>query len=441
LLEAINIASGDRKNELYERLAADGGFSAQQFDLLQLLNPKEAGGQLKTQLLASTDDKATEALIRAANAGASPEFGKALLEFLVRDGVAPSLKKQALAGLNANLNGSWKSLANDPSLKAAFAKLLAAEEMQRLALRTVGDQGLKQLDQNVIDLACSTDVRPEVRKAAIDAAMQLNSPQIDQQLRKLLDDSSSAIRESALLGLIDRQDWKTVRDVLTNADDKRFSPKMRTAAIDRLFNSTGGALLLLKLIEEKQIGGDVKDRIVSKAVKHPDANVRIIYEQFIPPDQRPKKLGEAISAKDILALDGDSKRGEEIFMRSSAAQCKSCHRVQRTGGRIGPDLTLIGRKYERATLLETILDPSKAIAPEYVSYIATLSDGRRFAGFIADRNDQEIILRDAQGKNIHVPVEETELTPQTKSMMPELVLRDITSQDAADLLAYLMTLK
>jgi cytochrome c1 len=33
------------------------------------------------------------------------------------------------------------------------------------------------------------------------------------------------------------------------------------------------------------------------------------------------------------------------------------------------------------------------------------------------------------------------LTKSDKSIMPELVLKDVTAQDAADLLAYLMTLK
>jgi putative membrane-bound dehydrogenase-like protein len=440
LLEAINVAAGDRKLALHKQVAANGGFSAEQSDLLQLLNPAAGGESLRKQLLSSTDATKAEALIRSASAGNAPEFGKILIEYLAKDGVSDKLRTQALDGLAANLKGPWKSLIDDKQLAGSLQKLLDIESQQKTVLKLVGEQGLKQLDQKVIELARSKKARPEIRRAAIEAAIQLNSPQIDEQLRSLLEDDSFPVRQAALYGLIDRQDWKTVRDVLS-ADSKLFSDKPRNAAVDRLFNSTGGALLLLKLIEDKQIAESLKDRVISKAVSHPDANVRIAFEQFIPADQRPKKLGETITAAQILALKGEASRGEQIFMHSTAAQCKSCHRVRGNGGKVGPDLTLIGKKYEQATLLETIMEPSKAIAPEYVSYIATLPDGRRFAGFIADRDERQIALRDAQNKIIRVPADETELTPQSKSMMPELVLRDVTAQDAADLLAYLMTLK
>src|SRR3954454_23701921 len=125
-------------------------------------------------------------------------------------------------------------------------------------------------------------------------------------------------------------------------------------------------------------------------------------------------------------------------MQSTAAQCKNCHRVQGTGGAVGPDLSQIGRKYERGALLDTILNPSKAIAPEFIAYLLQTSGGQVFAGLIVEKNDREIVLKEANGNLVHVPAGEVEqLVKQEKSLMPELVLRDVTAQDAADLLAYL----
>ena len=51
LLEAINIAAADRKQELYERLAAERSFTLAQLNLLQLLNPKAARDRLRDELL------------------------------------------------------------------------------------------------------------------------------------------------------------------------------------------------------------------------------------------------------------------------------------------------------------------------------------------------------------------------------------------------------
>ena len=48
------------------------------------------------------------------------------------------------------------------------------------------------------------------------------------------------------------------------------------------------------------------------------------------------------------------------------------------------------------------------------------------------------MLKDAQGKTIRVPSAEIErLVPQSRSLMPELLLRDLTAQQVADLLEYL----
>jgi hypothetical protein len=58
------------------------------------------------------------------------------------------------------------------------------------------------------------------------------------------------------------------------------------------------------------------------------------------------------------------------------------------------------------------------------------------------RDDTEIILRDAQNKTHQLPINDVEeVFPQTKSLMPELLVRDFTAQQLADLLEYLSSLR
>src|SRR5262249_51806253 len=146
----------------------------------------------------------------------------------------------------------------------------------------------------------------------------------------------------------------------------RFSDDIRRTTVERLATSVGGALVLLRLIEQDALSDDLKQRAIAKATSHADSNIRVLYEKFLPPEKRAKRLGDSVAAADILKLEGDSLRGREIFEKSTAAQCKSCHAVQGFGGALGPELTKIGTKYERGALLETIIDPSKAIAPEFI---------------------------------------------------------------------------
>jgi hypothetical protein len=52
------------------------------------------------------------------------------------------------------------------------------------------------------------------------------------------------------------------------------------------------------------------------------------------------------------------------------------------------------------------------------------------------------VLRDAQNKSHRLAIAEVEeVHPQTKSLMPELLVRDFTAQQLADLLEYLGSLR
>ncbi len=101
-------------------------------------------------------------------------------------------------------------------------------------------------------------------------------------------------------------------------------------------------------------------------------------------------------------------------------------------------MSQIGKKNNRAQLLETILEPSKQVDPKYIAYVVETSEGQVHAGLLVEKSPQSVVLKNSQNQLIRVPAEEVELlAPQQKSLMPELLLRDMTAQDVADLLEFL----
>jgi hypothetical protein len=61
---------------------------------------------------------------------------------------------------------------------------------------------------------------------------------------------------------------------------------------------------------------------------------------------------------------------------------------------------------------------------------------------LIEQSDAVVVLKDIQGHVTRIPRDNVEaIVAQRISMMPELVLRDVSAQDAADLLAYLATLR
>lgn len=217
------------------------------------------------------------------------------------------------------------------------------------------------------------------------------------------------------------------------------------AALDRLLSSTSGALLLASSLRggaAKEISSDVRSAVIAKGTALDDAVVRDLFEAFIPENARTKTLGTAINGSDLLALSGDPARGRNLFLTASGLQCRNCHKVGQDGKTVGPTLDGIGKRYSRAEILENILEPSKKIDPKFQTWLIQTDEGKVVSGLLESKTDESVTIREATGKLVTVSVSSVELmVAQKKSLMPELQLRGLTPQDAADLLAWLAALK
>ena len=212
--------------------------------------------------------------------------------------------------------------------------------------------------------------------------------------------------------------------------------------VQRLMSSTSGAFRLLRSIERERLTAEQVGLSVATGTGHQDVRIRDLFERFLAPDKRVKRLGSAVHPEQILSLAGDAARGKQVFFATAGVQCKNCHRINKEGKEVGPDLSAIGKKLDRGQLLESILEPSKRVDPKYVTYLAETDQGRLLTGLLVEKNDQHVILKDAQSNEVRIPAEGIEqLVPQGRSLMPELLLRDMTAQQVADLLEYLGSLK
>lgn len=210
----------------------------------------------------------------------------------------------------------------------------------------------------------------------------------------------------------------------------------------RLLASTSGALMLLHAVDRHDLTEPLVGQIVELAARHDDPGIRDLFERFLPPERRVKRLGSVVRADDILALPGDVTRGRRVFFETSGVSCKNCHRIREEGKQVGPELTAIGKKLSRAQLLESMLEPSKLIEPKYVTYLVETDDGRLLTGLLLHKDEKEVVLKDAQDKETRIATESIEqLVPQRQSLMPDLLLRDMSAQQVADLLEFLGTLK
>lgn len=137
--------------------------------------------------------------------------------------------------------------------------------------------------------------------------------------------------------------------------------------------------------------------------------------------------------------DGDTRRGHEVFMSKKAA-CNSCHKLGYGGGRLGPDLTSIGRVRNRRDLLEAMMFPSISIVRGYEPVSVELNDGRVVSGIVTSESGNEIVISvDAQKTHRISRADIAEIVPSSVSPMPNGLATALTQQEIADVIAFLLS--
>lgn len=147
---------------------------------------------------------------------------------------------------------------------------------------------------------------------------------------------------------------------------------------------------------------------------------------------------------DLLAdvntkLEGrDLENGRQMF---GVAQCYKCHRINRQGGIVGPDLTGLGRRYNNKDLLESLINPSKTVSDQYQATMFMLDSGQTVVGRVANLNGKTYkVIEDMlkPGKFTNVNVDQVEaMRPAKNSMMPDGLLDNLTKDEILDLVAFL----
>ncbi len=85
---------------------------------------------------------------------------------------------------------------------------------------------------------------------------------------------------------------------------------------------------------------------------------------------------------------GDSERGREVFLGNASTACYRCHTLDGAGGSLGPDLSEVGARLSREGLLESILDPTAALAE---SWKAPISAMPALGAFLSDNEIRDLV--------------------------------------------------
>ena len=329
------------------------------------------------------------------------------------------------------------AVAREP-LSRAIANLLDDDALRGDALPLVGQFGLAEAGPLLAKLVKNTDLAPEQRVAALQSLEAVAATDAADLLASLATDENELVRAAARDAL-SRVDADAAIPALADALAK-FGLREQQAAIATLADmqtDKADAVLAewLGRINDSDVPAGIQlDLLEAAEARGTDAlkTLAMAYGQPNP---------DALSEEYRMCLEGGSARaGETVFNGFAAAACRRCHVINGAGAAVGPNLSEIGKEKSRQYLLESIVEPNKAIAKGFGTRMLLMEDGRVLSGIVAEEDDETLVLVKPTGEREQVIKDEIENQKDGLSGMPADLYKQLSKRDIRNLVEYLASL-
>jgi putative heme-binding domain-containing protein len=336
----------------------------------------------------------------------------------------------AQAALLTGFANSLRNRAGDGLGNTALLNLLARTEVQSAAREAV-----EALFNRARDIALDAQQPTGRRVSAVMLLAHANYERSGEVLRSLASaQQPTELAIAAVRALGEFLHPEVAQALLAPDRWGTFPPALREAVLAALFSRPQHLSGLLAAIEAGTFPAAAVDFARrNQLLRQRDEAIRTraekLFKQTAPGD-RMKVYEESKSA---LTLKPVASNGREVFKRL----CANCHRFEREGIAVGPDIFDIRNQPKESILLHIIV-PEYEIAPNYTAYVIETKDGRTLTGLMVSETATSVTLRQA------LAAEETVLrsnvasmTASSVSLMPQELEKGMSRQELADLLAYL----
>ena len=355
------------------------------------------------------------------------------------------------SAMDADAESWYKELLISFYPNQPISPLKWSKPMADFAWRLHPISAVKEIAERGVDKASSK----EERMRMITALAFINDKSAANAMLNLTASSLADVKEQSLYWLSFRQsnDWYKLLDwskINVNTTYQRKLAKMKvklqmlldnrqsqqdhkSLSKEMALDSMGGQMVI-GLMAENKLPASLMSVVAENIFNNPNLAVRVQAGKYVKRNGTDK----IFSVNSIAKLPGDAVAGKTIFKNN----CSSCHRVELIGNMIGPELTNIGKKFDKISLLDAIVNPSAAIVFGYEPWLVNTVEGESVFGFLVSENKQFIVIKDISGVQ-HVIAQNkiSSKQKQQKSLMPEPITTGITEQNLADIAAYLLTNK
>jgi putative membrane-bound dehydrogenase-like protein len=407
--------------------------------------------------LRRTGDDEARASLKAFLTDADPEVRRTAIQWVGEEGLKDYAPRLADAAAQA------------PTNRELFRALLAANH-----LLAGGKPDAEPVDEKYLARVVDDAGQPSPFRVLALQMLRPDHPALSaDRLGKLLAGDDTSLRRQALRTLSSRGDKATQEILLKLAKDGDAGDADRAEAVLGLANAAADSAearrALLSLLDKPELRRDAL-RSLRPAARDPEVEKGLLaWWDAAPEGDRSELAGQVLLAlrgngspavekrreawveaagsrpktvaewRKFLGGPGDTAAGERVFFHAAGPRCAACHQVDGRGGRAGPDLSAVAASMNRERLIESILEPSKEVAPAFVSWNITTRDGKVHTGVIVDEGPESTVtLADAQGKLETLRRQDIEGRVASRtSLMPDNLHEQMTPQEFLDLIAYL----
>jgi putative membrane-bound dehydrogenase-like protein len=442
-LEALGIGARGKENRLYPLLtsAFPGKWNSTRGQLLWEFRPSEALPYLISSLKDDglTHQERAEAL-NTLSVMPQPEAGIAVAEFVQTKENPIDLTEQAFAKLSRQLFSQWSELKSHPTIIGAIKIALKTPELQPVAIELTDDLGDPVFGAELLELAKSAETLEALRVLAVQSLGKTHDPAFLPELEKLSVNGPLPLRAMAVrsMGMIRPRGLEARLKplILSKAPNE-----VRTEAVKALGRSPEGCNLLLDLEEAGELPSELRNAATTVTHASQNSETRARAQKLLPPFTSKNKQ-RLPPVEQLLSMEGNAERGRKIFAANTGPKCKSCHSLEEGKKSVGPNLSAIGSKLGKQALLESILNPSAGIAPEFYVWILQTKTQGDVTGILAEDTSQRVSIKTETGEELRFkPAEITSRRRSYLSLMPEDLVNTMTKQELVDVLEFLTTLK
>jgi putative membrane-bound dehydrogenase-like protein len=442
-LESLGIAARGKENLLYPLLtsAFPGKWNSLRGQFIWEFRPSEALPYLISSLQDNglTNQQRTEVL-EALSVVAKREAGITLAEFVQSRDNPVELVEKAFAKLSRQLFSEWSELRTNPAVIGAVKTALKTPELQSVAVELTDDLEDPVYGPELLALAKSASNLESLRVMAAQSLGKTHDQACLAELEKLSQSGPLTVRAMAVrsMGLIQPKGLEAKLKPLILS---KTPNEIRTEAVRAVGRSVEGCKLLLDLEESGELPSELRNAATNVTNASSSAAVKARAQKLLPP-LTSKNKRRLPPLEQLLGEQGDAGRGKKVFIATAGPKCKSCHSLEGGKKSVGPNLSAIGSKLGKQALLESILNPSAGIAPEFYVWILQTKTQGDITGILTEDTPQRVTIKTETAEELRFrPSEITSRRRSYLSLMPEDLVNTMTKQQLVDLLEFLTTLK